>query len=74
VVEITPTQWKLLDIFLTYPGRSLAVEYLSDAVWGYPNDDGVKWHISNLRKNLGEPTPITNVRGYGYRYVQPEAK
>lgn len=76
--ELTPIEYSLLSLLVHRPGEALSLEYLLANVWGreYDTFDLVKWHISNLRKKLtnglkngkDEPSPIVNVRGYGYRY------
>ncbi len=81
-LELTPTEYSLLSLFVQRPGEALSLEYLLTTVWGreYDTFDLVKWHISNLRRKIGgkqstngkgELVPIVTVRGYGYRYKIP---
>jgi two-component system response regulator MprA len=71
-LELTPTEFRLLELFLRNPGRVLARSELYERVWGYDfgrasNTLGV--HVGYLRRKLeadGEPRLIHTVRGIGY--------
>ena len=71
-IHLGPTEYKLLDHFLSYPGRVFSREQLLDAVWGsgvYVDARTVDVHIGRLRKaltELGEADPIRTVRSAGY--------
>ncbi|MFN9541756.1 MAG: winged helix-turn-helix domain-containing protein, partial [Alphaproteobacteria bacterium] len=71
-IHLGPTEYKLLDHFLSYPGRVFSREQLLDAVWGsgvYVDARTVDVHIGRLRKALTEPgeaDPIRTVRSAGY--------
>lgn len=71
-VHLGPTEYKLLDHFLSHPGRVFSREQLLDAVWGagvYVDARTVDVHIGRLRKAIsepGEPDPIRTVRSAGY--------
>jgi len=71
-IHLGPTEYKLLDHFLSHPGRVFSREQLLDAVWGsgvYVDARTVDVHIGRLRKALtepGEPDPIRTVRSAGY--------
>jgi DNA-binding response OmpR family regulator len=68
-VELTPTQWRLVTVFIQNKGRALSREMIHDCCKN-PEivDDTIKWHISMLRKQLGDAFPIITLRGFGYRY------
>lgn len=71
-LELTPTEFRLLELFLRNPGRVLARSEIYERVWGYDfgrdsNTLGV--HVGYLRRKLeaeGEPRLIHTVRGIGY--------
>ena len=77
VRELTPIEYSLLSLLIQNPGEVLSLAYLLKSVWGqeYDTSDLVRWHISNLRKKLGNPegesSPIVTVRGFGYLYQPP---
>ncbi len=71
-VHLGPTEFRLLDYMMQYPGRVFSREQLLDAVWGsdvYVEARTVDVHIGRLRKalNVGEEAdPIRTVRSAGY--------
>jgi DNA-binding response OmpR family regulator len=74
-VETTPTELKLLSVFLRNRGRVLTRERLLEQVWGsgvYVTDRAVDNHIVSLRKKIEEdpssPRCLISVRGVGYRF------
>ncbi len=75
VVEITPTEFKLLSLFVRNRGRTLSRDHILNAVWGpgtFVNPRAVDNHIVGLRRKI-EPEPdaphyLVNVRGMGYRF------
>lgn len=73
-LELTPTEWKLLEFFLRHPDRALSRQQILDYVWSYDADvlpTMVDVYISYLRGKLrvtGRPDPIDTVRGVGYRF------
>jgi two-component system phosphate regulon response regulator PhoB len=69
-VELTLTEFKLLEELLENKGRVRSRETLLNNVWGY-NFEGyertVDTHIQRLRRKLGPPGKIIEtVRGIGY--------
>jgi len=71
-IHLGPTEFRLLDHLIQYPGRVFSREQLLDAVWGsdvYVEARTVDVHIGRLRKALndrGEADPIRTVRSAGY--------
>jgi two-component system phosphate regulon response regulator PhoB len=72
-VHLGPTEFRLLDHLMQYPGRVFSREQLLDAVWGsdvYVETRTVDVHIGRLRRALsgggGEGDPIRTVRSAGY--------
>jgi two-component system phosphate regulon response regulator PhoB len=71
-VHLGPTEFRLLDHLMQYPGRVFSREQLLDAVWGsdvYVETRTVDVHIGRLRRALGgggDGDPIRTVRSAGY--------
>ena len=72
-VKISPTEFKLLELFMKYPNRAFDRSQLLDRVWGrgvFLDDRTVDVHVLRLRKTLkpvGCDHLIETVRGVGYR-------
>ena len=74
LLEIGPTEYRLLEFFMSHPERVYSRGQLLDRVWGsnvYVEERTVDVHIRRLRKAL-EPHDfdalIQTVRGSGYRF------
>ncbi len=73
-VEIGPTEYRLLEFFMSHPERVYTRSQLLDRVWGsnvYVEERTVDVHIRRLRRTLepsGHDTMIQTVRGSGYRF------
>jgi two-component system phosphate regulon response regulator PhoB len=71
-VHLGPTEFRLLQHLMEYPGRVFSREQLLDAVWGsdvYVEARTVDVHVGRLRKALNENEerdPIRTVRSAGY--------
>jgi two-component system phosphate regulon response regulator PhoB len=68
-----PTEYKLLQFFMTHQERVYTRAQLLDLVWGgnvYVEERTVDVHIRRLRKALGERHEhlVQTVRGTGYRF------
>lgn len=74
LIEMGPTEFKLLHFFMTHLERVYSREQLLDYVWGtnvYVEDRTVDVHIRRLRKAIsmhGHDRMIQTVRGAGYRF------
>lgn len=73
VLDLTPTEWNLLECLMRHPGQSLARQQILDYVWSYDRDVQITMvdvYVSYLRRKLnvpGKPDPVQTVRGVGYR-------
>ena len=72
-LEIGPTEYRLLQFFMTHQERAYTRSQLLDQVWGgnvYVEERTVDVHIRRLRKALGKAHEhlIQTVRGTGYRF------
>jgi DNA-binding response OmpR family regulator len=76
LVELTPTEFRLLRYLVTHPNRPMSREALIEAVWGYDSSVGslrtVDVHIRHLREKLEEdpakPRWLITVREVGYKF------
>lgn len=72
-LDMGPTEFKLLQFFMSHPERVYSREQLLDRVWGrnaYVEERTVDVHILRLRKVLnpyGYDELLQTVRGAGYR-------
>src|SRR5215469_5149613 len=75
LLDLTSTEFNLLEFFLTHPGRAYSRDQLLDAVWGeqrFVTPRTVDVHVRRLREQIEEkpddPKYIVTVRGFGYRF------
>ena len=71
LVELTPTEYRLLRFLMVNAGRVVSKRQILDQVWEYdPDRDGivVEPAVSYLRRKVdqGQPRLIHTVRGFGY--------
>lgn len=72
-LDLGPTEFRLLQFFMTRPERAYSRSQLLDQVWGgnvYIEERTVDVHIRRLRLTLGEKHRhlVQTVRGTGYRF------
>jgi two-component system, OmpR family, phosphate regulon response regulator PhoB len=73
-VPLGPTEYRMLEFFMTHPERVYKRDQLLDRVWGgnvYVEERTIDVHIRRLRKALeefGYDRFIQTVRGSGYRF------
>jgi two-component system phosphate regulon response regulator PhoB len=77
-VELTPTEFKLLQILAERRGRVQARAHLLETVWEAAPDiqtRTVDMHVQRLRAKLGVAGDmIETVRGFGYRLRAPQTR
>ncbi len=79
-VQMGPTEYRMLEFFLTHRERVYSRSQLLDHVWGgnvYVEERTVDVHIRRLRKALtrdGHDRFIQTVRGAGYRFSTKTAE
>src|SRR5262249_27209820 len=69
-VQLAPKEFDLLWELLAHRGLVLTRDQLLERVWGYTfaGDTGtVDVHVRQLRRKLGEASPIVTVWGVGYK-------
>lgn len=73
-LDVSPTEFRLMQFFMTHPDKVYSRTHLLDQVWGrsvYIEERTVDVHIRRLRKLLAEfdrEDLIQTVRGFGYRF------
>ena len=77
-VVLGPTEYRMLEFFMTHPERVYSREQLLDRIWGgnvYVEERTIDVHIRRLRKALeefGHDRLVQTVRGSGYRFSARE--
>ncbi|MGA2927043.1 MAG: response regulator transcription factor [Solirubrobacteraceae bacterium] len=78
-VELTRTEYQLLELLMLNPRRVLPHSLIYDRVWGYdfgPTSNALRVYVGYLRRKLedaGARPLIHTVRGVGYALRDPEA-
>ncbi len=78
-LEVTPREFEILRVLLTYAGRMVTKGRLLRAVWGLEYQDEASYvyvHVSQLRRKLAAADPslrdlIVTEPGVGYRIREP---
>lgn len=74
-IDLTPSEFRLLDTLIRQPGRAFERSELIDAALGADTlilERTIDVHIRSLRKKMGESNKlIQTVRGIGYRFKDP---
>lgn len=72
LVELTRTEFTLLEMFLSHPRQVLTREQILKSVWGFdfePSSNSLDVYVMYLRRKTeaaGEPRLVHTVRGVGY--------
>jgi two-component system, OmpR family, response regulator len=77
LIELTETEGRLLELFLTHPGRVLSRDDITQMLRGHewsPLDRMIDGHVSRLRRKVDspgkeEPSLIKSIRGVGYVFA-----
>jgi two-component system response regulator MprA len=78
LVELTRTEYQLLELLMRNPRRVLPHDVIYDRVWGYdfgPASNALRVYVGYLRRKLqeaGARNLIHTVRGVGYALREPE--
>ena len=74
-VNLSPKEFRLLELFMSYPRRVWSREQLIERVWG-PDflgdtktvDVHIRWLREKLEYDPSQPEYLITVRGFGYRF------
>ncbi|WP_147127373.1 response regulator transcription factor [Shimia ponticola] len=78
VLDLSPIEYKLLDVIVEHAGEVVTRSMLLEKVWGYrfdPKTSLVQTHMSRLRAKLDKPFDtemIRTVHGSGYMIHDPD--
>jgi two-component system response regulator BaeR len=77
-LNLTPSEFGLLKVMMTHPGRVFSRNELINKVQGYDfegYDRTIDTHVKNLRKKIDSRLPgqeiISTVYGVGYKFSEP---
>ncbi len=77
-VEMTHTQFELLELFIKNPNIALSRDKIIESIWGYDyeaDDRTIDAHIKLLRSKLGKyRDSIKTIRKVGYKFEYVEKK
>lgn len=74
-VNLSPKEFRLLELFMSYPRRVWSREQLIEQIWG-PDflgdtktvDVHIRWLREKLELDPSQPEYLITVRGFGYRF------
>ncbi|MFD4259668.1 response regulator [Streptomyces sp. NPDC058534] len=74
-IRLTPTEWHLLEILVTHPGRLISQKHLLREVWGEARGNKTNYlrvYMAQLRRKLetdpSHPRYLVTEAGMGYRF------
>ncbi|WP_424098879.1 response regulator transcription factor [Moorena producens] len=74
-VNLSPKEFRLLELFINHPRRVWSREQLIDQVWGMDFvgdtktvDVHIRWLREKLEEDPSKPEYLITVRGFGYRF------
>jgi two-component system phosphate regulon response regulator PhoB len=74
-VNLSPKEYRLLELFMQNPRRVWSRDKLLEQVWGYDYygdsktvDVHIRWLREKLEANPSAPEHLLTVRGFGYRF------
>ncbi len=74
-VSLSPKEFRLLELFMSYPRRVWSREQLIEQVWGADFlgdtktvDVHIRWLREKLEAEPSQPEYLITVRGFGYRF------
>ena len=77
-LKLTPSEFGLLKVMMTHPGRVFSRNELINKIQGYDfegYDRTIDTHVKNLRKKIDSRLPgqeiISTVYGVGYKFTEP---
>lgn len=74
-VGLAPKEFRLLELFMSYPRRVWTRDQLLDQIWGSDFvgdsktvDVHIRWMREKLERDPSHPEYIVTIRGFGYRF------
>jgi len=75
-IDLAPTEWALLELFMRHPSQILSRAQILGRVWDYSFDSGtnvVDVYVGYLRRKINGPglaPMLFTIRGAGYRFIE----
>jgi two-component system OmpR family response regulator len=75
-LNLTPREYKLLELLMRNPGRAVSRQTILESVWGFgtnvtENTVEVFMRLLRIKIDCREPKLIHTVRGFGYIMREP---
>jgi two-component system, OmpR family, phosphate regulon response regulator PhoB len=74
-INLSPKEFKLLELFIAHPKRVWSREQLLEKVWGHDFigdsktvDVHIRWLREKLEQDPSHPQYLVTIRGFGYRF------
>jgi two-component system, OmpR family, phosphate regulon response regulator PhoB len=74
-VNLAPKEFRLLELFMSYPRRVWTRDQLLDQIWGSDFvgdsktvDVHIRWMREKIERDPSHPEYIVTIRGFGYRF------
>ena len=74
-VNLSPKEYRLLELFMQHPRRVWSRDKLLQHIWGHDYfgdsktvDVHIRWLREKLETNPSAPEHLVTVRGFGYRF------
>lgn len=74
-VSLAPKEFRLLELFMSYPRRVWTRDQLLDQIWGSDFvgdsktvDVHIRWMREKIERDPSHPEYIVTIRGFGYRF------
>lgn len=74
-INLSPKEFRLLELFMSYPRRVWSRDQLIEQVWGIDFlgdtktvDVHIRWLREKLEQDPSQPEYLITVRGFGYRF------
>ncbi|HAX77739.1 MAG TPA: DNA-binding response regulator [Cyanobacteria bacterium UBA11372] len=74
-VSLAPKEFRLLELFMSYPRRVWTRDQLLDQIWGADFvgdsktvDVHIRWMREKIERDPSHPEYIVTIRGFGYRF------
>jgi two-component system phosphate regulon response regulator PhoB len=74
-VNLSPKEFKLLELFMSHPKRVWSRDQLLEKIWGHDFigdsktvDVHIRWLREKLEKDPSHPEYLVTIRGFGYRF------
>jgi two-component system phosphate regulon response regulator PhoB len=74
-VNLSPKEYRLLELFMQNPRRVWSRDKLLEHIWGFDYfgdsktvDVHIRWLREKLETNPSNPEHLLTVRGFGYRF------